>query len=144
MTTTTSSLDCKPRWATRRTDRPTYGANAILAAEAMGFELMPWQRQVLDTALEHDPVTRKLVYREVVVTIPRQSGKTTLLLVLFMWRALMWTHQTIVYTAQTGAVCSRPASLSSITRPPLAGWLAARPAGAALQKCSSATSRSGP
>ncbi len=62
---------------------------------------MPWQRQVVDTALEVDPETGRLVYRTVVVTVPRQSGKTTLLLSVMVWRAKAFRRQTIVYTAQT-------------------------------------------
>jgi hypothetical protein len=64
---------------------------------------MPWQQQVLDVALEVDPVTRRLVYREVILTVPRQSGKTTLLLVLILLRALSEPCQNIRYTAQTGS-----------------------------------------
>ncbi len=64
---------------------------------------MPWQRHVLDVALELDEETGKLVYREVILTVPRQSGKTTLLLVLILLRALSAPRQNIRYTAQTGA-----------------------------------------
>jgi hypothetical protein len=64
--------------------------------------LMPWQQQVADTALEIDPATGRLVYREVTLTVPRQSGKTTLILALAVHRALtMGSAQRIVYTAQT-------------------------------------------
>lgn len=63
---------------------------------------MPWQRYVADVALEVDPDTGRLVYREVVLTVPRQSGKTTLLLALMVQRALGFgTKQRILYTAQT-------------------------------------------
>jgi hypothetical protein len=63
---------------------------------------MPWQRQVLDTALEIDPVTNKLAYREVRLTVPRQQGKSTLLLVLKTHRCVaMGANQRIVATAQT-------------------------------------------
>jgi phage terminase large subunit-like protein len=70
-------------------------------AVKLGTPLMPWQRQVVDTALEFDPTTGLLVHREVVVTVPRQAGKTTLLLSVMVWRALQWPNQRIVYTAQT-------------------------------------------
>lgn len=70
-------------------------------ATKLGTPLMPWQRQVVDTALEFDPATGLLVHREVVVTVPRQAGKTTLLLSVMTWRALQWQNQRIVYTAQT-------------------------------------------
>lgn len=69
----------------------------------MGTPLMPWQQLVADVALEIDPVTRKLVYREVILTVPRQSGKTTLQLSLILTRALGAARQNIRYTAQTGS-----------------------------------------
>jgi Phage terminase-like protein, large subunit len=63
---------------------------------------MPWQRHVLDVALEVDPATGLLAYREVVLTVPRQSGKTLLLLCLMVHRALGFgSRQRILYTAQT-------------------------------------------
>lgn len=63
---------------------------------------MPWQRYVVDVALEIDPATGLLAYREVVLTVPRQSGKTTLLLAAMVHRALGFgQRQSIVYTAQT-------------------------------------------
>lgn len=63
---------------------------------------MPWQRHVADVALEVDPVTGRLVYRQVGLTVPRQSGKTTLILALAVHRALGFgSKQSIVYTAQT-------------------------------------------
>ena len=52
---------------------------------------------------ELDPDTGFPVYREVVITVPRQSGKTTLVLSWEVQRAIGWgTHQRIVYSAQTG------------------------------------------
>jgi hypothetical protein len=46
---------------------------------------MPWQQDVLDIALEHDS-DGALVYRQVVVTVPRQSGKTLLLMIIVLHR----------------------------------------------------------
>jgi phage terminase large subunit-like protein len=63
---------------------------------------MAWQAQVLDTALELDE-DGCLVYRDVTLTVPRQSGKSTLLLILCLLRALHDRDQAILYTAQTGA-----------------------------------------
>ena len=40
---------------------------------------MPWQRHVADIAYELDEDTGRLAYREVRLTVPRQSGKTTLM-----------------------------------------------------------------
>lgn len=74
---------------------------AQVAAE-LGTPLLPWQRQVADVALELDPKTDRLVYREVTITVPRQSGKTTLILPVAADRAIGWgRRQNIVYTAQT-------------------------------------------
>jgi hypothetical protein len=68
----------------------------------MGMPLMPWQQHVADVALEVDPDTGLLVYREVDLTVPRQSGKTSLLLAVMVHRALGFgKRQNIVYTAQT-------------------------------------------
>jgi phage terminase large subunit-like protein len=63
---------------------------------------MPWQAQVLDVALELDDDGR-LVYRDVCLTVPRQQGKSTLLLILCLLRALRDRDQRILYTAQTGS-----------------------------------------
>jgi hypothetical protein len=67
---------------------------------------MPWQELVLSAATELDE-NGMPAYREVIVTVPRQNGKTTLLLVKKVHRAVMWAArvnrpQRLVYTAQTG------------------------------------------
>lgn len=63
---------------------------------------MPWQRHVADVALEVDPDTGLLVYREVNLTVPRQSGKTLMLLCAMVHRAQGFgRRQRILYTAQT-------------------------------------------
>src|SRR5437588_143676 len=97
-----SKLSCPPRWTTPRTDRPTLGPKVAKIAELIGSPLMPWQRHVADVALEVDPDTGLLVYREVVLTVPRQSGKTLLLLCAMVHRAQGFgRRQRILYTAQT-------------------------------------------
>src|SRR5262245_9995567 len=100
-----SRLDCPPRWATRRRpDRQTLGPRVAEVAELLGTPLMPWQRHVVDVALEVDPDTGLLVYREIDLTVPRQSGKTFLLLAVMIHRALGFgqrQRQRILYTAQT-------------------------------------------
>ena len=80
----------------------SHGPRAAQIAQLMGLDLMPWQRQVLDTALEINPDTGRLAYREVRLTVPRQQGKSTLLLAVMVHRCLgMGDGQRIVATAQT-------------------------------------------
>jgi len=64
--------------------------------------LMPWQQMVADVAGEYDPDTGRPFWREVICTVPRQSGKTTLLLAHELERALRADGQRIFYSAQTG------------------------------------------
>ena len=99
----TSSLNCPPRWSTPRTNRATYGSQVANVAEMLGTPLMPWQRYVVDVAFEIDDDTGLLAYREVRLTVPRQSGKTTLMLAAMTHRCMMMgDRQRIGYTAQTG------------------------------------------
>lgn len=68
---------------------------------------MPWQAQVADVGLEILEDGRP-AYREVAFTVPRQSGKTTVILGWELQRALGWTQmlgvpQKVVYSAQTGS-----------------------------------------
>jgi hypothetical protein len=96
------SLRCKARWATPRSpDRPTVGGRLGRLAKIIGQPFMPWQAQVANVAGELDPVTGLPAYREVRVTVPRQSGKTTLILVVEVDRALNWgPGQRTLYAAQ--------------------------------------------
>lgn len=95
-------LPCKPRFATlRNRSRLTLGGAVGAIAAEVGTPLMPWQQYVVDVALEIDRDTGRLRYREVVLTVPRQSGKTTLLLSVMIHRALgFMQRQRIIYAAQ--------------------------------------------
>jgi hypothetical protein len=99
-----SSLSCLPRFATpRRAERETFGPRLAKIADLLGQPLMPWQRYVADVGCELDPETGLPAYREVMVTVPRQSGKTTLFLSWQLDRCLNWGRpQRSVFTAQTG------------------------------------------
>lgn len=88
---------------TRRPDRPTRGGQVARIARALGQPLMPWQRHVADVAGEVDPSTGLPVYREIVLLVPRQSGKTTLLLSEMVHRAFAFGRPQLTrYAAQTG------------------------------------------
>jgi hypothetical protein len=67
----------------------------------MGRPLMPWQAQVADTALEVDESGR-FCYQLVVVTVPRQSGKTTLIGAVLEQRAATLLRARCWFTAQSG------------------------------------------
>jgi hypothetical protein len=99
-------MNCPPRFATRRRpERETFGNELAAIAEKLGQPLMPWQRLVADVGCEIDPATGRPAYREVRVTIPRQSGKTTLFLSWQINRCVSrrWRHpQRSAFTAQTG------------------------------------------
>lgn len=63
---------------------------------------MPWQQMIADVALELLPDGTP-AYREIVTVVPRQCGKTSLMLAFELQRALLWGGpQVIGYTAQTG------------------------------------------
>lgn len=65
---------------------------------------MPWQQLVADVGGEIDPVSGLMAYREIVVTGPRQGGKTTLILAFETERCIVWEDpQHVIYTAQTGS-----------------------------------------
>ena len=94
---------CEPRWATPRRDRPSLGHEVGVIARKLGLPFMPWQQLVADVGLELLP-SGLPAYRTVIVTVPRQMGKTTLILALALHRAIFWPgrRQRIYYSAQTG------------------------------------------
>jgi phage terminase large subunit-like protein len=66
----------------------------------MGKPFMPWQRYVADVALEIDENGR-FAYQLVIVTVPRQSGKTTLFGCVLDQRALVIPNARAWFTMQT-------------------------------------------
>lgn len=74
----------------------------------MGLELMPHQRLVADVGTElirNESGLWVPAYREVGVTIPRQNGKTVLVLCWLIHRCILWhtLPQKAAYTAQSGS-----------------------------------------
>lgn len=91
-----------PLHATRR--NPLFrseGARVGLVAMALGTPLMPWQQYAADVAGELNP-DGSYRYPIVVVTVPRQSGKTTLLRAVGVDRGISCPGCGVFYTAQTG------------------------------------------
>lgn len=101
MDSATSALPCPPRLGTpRNPSRASLGPLVGRVMTVLGLPPTPWQQHVLDVALEVHADGR-LVYREVRLWVPRQSGKTALLLGLMLHRCLTWADQRVIYTAQT-------------------------------------------
>ena len=99
-----SLQSCPPRFATRRRpERATFGPRLAKIAELVGQPFMPWQHLVADVGCEIDAATGFPAYREVVLTVPRQSGKTTLFMSWQVDRCVNWgSPQRSAFTAQTG------------------------------------------
>lgn len=76
-----------------------------MVAAMLGKPLMDWQQHVANVILEIDPETGALAYDEWVLTVPRQSGKSTFILAKSTHRAsatkFFGGRQNVVYTAQT-------------------------------------------
>lgn len=89
-------------YATQRNpDRPTRGAKIAEIARALGLDPMPWQQHVWDVATELDE-NGNYVYEKVFVTVPRQSGKSTLFGPVELHRAVEYPRSKVYFTAQTG------------------------------------------
>ena len=76
---------CRPRFATPATGRPNLAEGIAKTAELLGFRtplgpgLMPWQHEANSITTELDPLGR-FAYRQVVIEVMRQQGKTVDLL----------------------------------------------------------------
>lgn len=104
--TSSRRSEALPRWATLRTDRLTFGGEIAAVSRELGKPLMPWQRLVADVGGEYDLVDGRVVpaYREVIATVMRQSGKSTLNFAWTAHRSVMWPRlpQRSIYSAQDG------------------------------------------
>lgn len=102
--TRAGSTTCSPRFATpRRPKRPTLGPAVGEVSRRLRLPLMPWQQLVADVALELDP-DGSYHYDELVLTVPRQSGKTALVMAVAVHRLVVVARslgrQRVTYTAQ--------------------------------------------
>ena len=101
------SAPCKARFATPATPgRANLAAGIGKTAELLGYRtphgpgLMPWQHEVNAVATEQTEDGR-YAYRQVVLEVMRQQGKTVDLLAMMIARALRRPGTQISYTAQT-------------------------------------------
>lgn len=91
------------RGGTRRNpDRVSDGRRLAAIASMMGTPLIPWQRYVADVATEIDPATGSFYYDTVVVSTPRQCGKSALVDSSDTYNASLGRARRIAYAAQTG------------------------------------------
>ena len=99
MTSLSSSISCKPMIATPKRDRPNQAASILGIMQALGTPAMPWQREVIEVATEQ--IAGRPAYRTVILGVPRQCGKSSLLLGILIAAAAAGRRRS-VYTAQTG------------------------------------------
>jgi len=96
-----SDSGAPPLFATpRNLDAPTDGAQVAVIGETLGTPLIPWQQYVADVAGERRP-DGSYEYQIVIVSVPRQTGKTTLIRAVGTHRCLVCGRD-VFYTAQTG------------------------------------------
>ena len=86
------------------------GAEVARVARLMGGWLQPWQRLALNRATQYRPVedaqgrlVRGYKYNKVLISVPRQSGKTHLILPKELHSLMLRPESRALYTAQTGA-----------------------------------------
>lgn len=68
----------------------------------MGAPLIPWQRLAVDVGTELDDWGRRYRYHTVLISVPRQSGKTKSAMAVGMERTLTVPGSFTWFTAQTG------------------------------------------
>lgn len=100
----------KPKYATQRdVSVPTLGGVVAAVAEKVrGSAPMPWQKYVLDVS--HELSTQypgEWKYQTVIVSVPRQSGKSHMLADIHLHRMLSFHRHLAVMTAQTGKDASK-------------------------------------
>jgi phage terminase large subunit-like protein len=96
----------------------------VAVAERLGLPLLPWQRRVLAVGLER--AGDRPAYRDVLVSVPRQSGKSSMALALMLQRMLSTPGARVLYGSQTRSA-AREKLLASwwprLARSPFAGRL---------------------
>lgn len=97
-----SPLSAPPRYATPRPTGPTMGPAITKVMELIGYSPMPWQEWAADVIgeLKADGSPR---WPMIVISVPRQAGKSALMMSVAVHRILTKPGARVWYTAQTGA-----------------------------------------
>ena len=90
-----------PLYATKPSGLPHHADGVAKVAAALGWPLLPWQYDTLKVITETLPDGRNR-YPVAVISTPRQSGKSTMLGALMLYRCLTEYDFMNWYTAQTG------------------------------------------
>lgn len=100
----------EPRFYTRPTPGALNELNEYLGiCRLIGLDPMPWQRLAVRIATEYEldnEGNRRYKYREVMLVLPRQCGKTTLTLPLALLRCLIHPKSQNYFSAQTAQYSS--------------------------------------
>lgn len=116
-----------PLWATERhPTRETLGGRVARVQSKLGQTPMPWQRDLYDVAFEIDPHTGGPWYREVVLLVLRQAGKTTIVRTVLTDTCLFSPDALVRYTAQNRLMAVQRLEndfYRPISRSPLAAFL---------------------
>ncbi|NMW64791.1 hypothetical protein HHJ78_04420 [Mobiluncus mulieris] len=106
------------------------GAEIARVSRILGITPQPWQRLVWNRATEYQMVGSKKVYKYaiILITVPRQAGKTTLLTPLRTHRLLSTPGLTAFMTAQNGQAARRRISKYQdlLIKSPLQGFFRVR------------------
>lgn len=99
---TLSPPSAPPRYATPKPQGLTLGPMISKTMELIGYQPMPWQDWAADVIgeLREDGLPR---WPMVIVSVPRQSGKSALMMSVAVHRILTRPNARVWYTAQTGA-----------------------------------------
>lgn len=92
----------RPRYGTPRPTGATWGPAICKIMEWLGTPPMPWQEYAADVIGEIDPRTGLPRWPMVIISVPRQAGKTTLVLAACIHRMLTGQKRRVWSTAQTG------------------------------------------
>lgn len=100
-----ADLPRPPRYATRLTPGlPNYGEAVARISARIGRPLLPWQRYAAALLTEQNPPGSHLFwrYQTVVILVPRQAGKTTLMRSVLAQRTITRPRTLVIMSAQLG------------------------------------------